>query len=115
MTTLVFPPLTWHILQIIVDVVSFVTFISVLNQSKGHWVLSDVLYSTISTCLKLKEEFEMSSSFDFMQEKSIIILELGFLAFIIQKEVCVVFKFNFFLKNYEQKKAHNIFFFNVGS
>jgi hypothetical protein len=31
-----------------------------------------------------------------MKQESIIILELGFLAFIIQKEVCVGFKFLIF-------------------
>ncbi len=46
-----------------------------------------------------------------MKEESIITLELGFLAFIIQKKVCVGFRFLIFLKKYEEKKAHNMFFF----
>jgi hypothetical protein len=66
MTALVSLPLTWHIFQIIVDDLSLVMFICVLNQSKGHWVLSNTLNSAISTCLKLKEEFEISSSFDIL-------------------------------------------------
>jgi hypothetical protein len=59
-------PLTWHIFQIIVDALSLVMFICVLNQFKGYWVLNDVLNFGISTCLKLKEEFEISSSFDIL-------------------------------------------------
>jgi hypothetical protein len=35
------PPLTWHIFQIIVDVLSHVMSTCVFNQSKGHWLLSD--------------------------------------------------------------------------
>jgi hypothetical protein len=32
----------------------------VLNQSHGHWLLSDALNATIIMSLKLKEEFEIS-------------------------------------------------------
>jgi hypothetical protein len=45
-------------------------FICVFNQSKGHWVLSDALNSTISTYLKFKEEFEISSYFDILWKRS---------------------------------------------
>jgi hypothetical protein len=69
MTTLVFPPLTWHISQIIIDVISLVMFICVFNQSRGQWVFSDALNFAISTCLKLKEEFEISSSFDILWKR----------------------------------------------
>jgi hypothetical protein len=37
------PPLTWHIYQFIVDTLGFVVSISILNQSKGHWLLNDAL------------------------------------------------------------------------
>jgi hypothetical protein len=51
----------------------------VFNQSKDHWLLSDVLSYIISICLKLKEESKFSNSFDnFMKEESIVALELGF-------------------------------------
>jgi hypothetical protein len=43
---------TYHI---IVDIV-FVVIASILNQSRGHWFLSDALNATISMNLKLKEE-----------------------------------------------------------
>jgi hypothetical protein len=39
----VLPPLTWHISQIIIDVLSSVVSAYVLNQSRGHWLLSNVL------------------------------------------------------------------------
>jgi hypothetical protein len=55
MTTRVPPPLTWHIYQIVVDCFSLVVIACVLNQSRGHWLLSDAFHSTISMNLKLKE------------------------------------------------------------
>ncbi len=48
------PPLIWHICEIIVDCLSPITYVCVLNQSHGHWLLNDVLHSTISMSLKLK-------------------------------------------------------------
>jgi hypothetical protein len=56
------PPLTWHISQIIVDVLfSFVSDCK-LNKSCGHWLLSNVLNVTIIMSLKLKEEYGISSN-----------------------------------------------------
>jgi len=76
-----FFPLTWHIPQIIADVFSFVMLDCVFNKSRCHWLLSDVLNFDISICLKLKEEFQISNSFDnFMEKESIVVLEVGFLA-----------------------------------
>jgi hypothetical protein len=43
-----------HISQIIVDVLSPVVFACVFNECKSHLLLSDVLNSAISICLKLK-------------------------------------------------------------
>jgi hypothetical protein len=45
------PPLTWHICHIIVDSFGHVVFVCILNQSKGHWLLSDALNFTISDAL----------------------------------------------------------------
>ncbi len=42
------PPLTWHIFQIIVDVLSSIVSVCVLNQSCGHWLLFDALNVTIT-------------------------------------------------------------------
>jgi hypothetical protein len=42
------PPLTWHICQIIIDVLSLVVSACVLNQFHVHWLLYDVLNATIT-------------------------------------------------------------------
>jgi hypothetical protein len=57
-------------------------------------------------------KFEILSSFDnFMGDKSIFALELGFLAFNIKKWVCGILDFIFiFLRKYEEKKVHNMSF-----
>jgi hypothetical protein len=57
---LVPPPLTWHISQIIVDVLFSIVSVCVLNQSHGHWLLSNVLNVAITMSLKLKEESRIS-------------------------------------------------------
>jgi hypothetical protein len=53
-------PLTWHVFQIIIDVLSLVVSACVLNQSHGHWLLSDALNVTIFMRLKFKEECRIS-------------------------------------------------------
>jgi len=47
------PPLIWHIFQIIIDVLSSIVSACVLNQSRGHWLLSNALNVTITLSLKL--------------------------------------------------------------
>jgi hypothetical protein len=55
-------------------------------------LLSDVLNFDISICLKLKEEFKISNSFDnFMEKESIVVLEVGFLASNIRKKKLLMF------------------------
>jgi hypothetical protein len=54
----VLPPLTWHIFQIMIDVLFSVVNVYVLNQSCGHYLLFDALNVTIVMSLKLKEESE---------------------------------------------------------
>jgi hypothetical protein len=77
----VFHLLTWHIFQIIVDVFSLVVFVSILNQFISDWLLSDVLNFTISICLELRKKIEILVFFDnFMEEKSIVALEVRFLS-----------------------------------
>jgi hypothetical protein len=56
MTTQVPPPSTWHISQIIVDVLSPIMYACLFNQSKFHWLLSDVLNFAISICFQLSEQ-----------------------------------------------------------
>jgi hypothetical protein len=53
------PPLTWHISQIIIDVLFSIVNACVLNQSHGHWLLSDALNLTITMSLKLIEEYKI--------------------------------------------------------
>jgi hypothetical protein len=54
----------------------------VLNQSKGHWLLNAASNFVISIRLKLKKEIKIIVSFyNFMEEESIFVLELPFLAF----------------------------------
>ncbi len=79
MITQVPPLLTWHISQIIVDVLSPIVSTCVLNQSRGHWLLGDVLNYAIYICLKLKGKTIISVSFDnFMEEEpNIVVVELG--------------------------------------
>jgi hypothetical protein len=71
--------LTWHIFQIIVDVLSPIVSTCVLNQSRGHWLLSDVLDYAIYICLKLRGKTIISVSIhNFMEEEpNIVIIELG--------------------------------------
>jgi len=106
------PPLTWHISQIIVDCLLPIVSTCVINQSHGHWLLSDALYSIISMSLKLKEENKIIPSFEsLMEDDSIISNELSLLAFKIRREVInVLNSFLSFLKKYENRKAHNMIF-----
>jgi hypothetical protein len=62
-TSRVPPPLTWHISQIIVDVLSSVVSACVLKQSHGNWLLFDALNVKITMSLKLKEESRISLNF----------------------------------------------------
>ncbi len=74
------PPLTWHIFQIIVDVLSLIMFACVLNQYKCHCLLNDALNYAIFIYWKLKQESIISSSFDnFMEKESIVAHVLDFL------------------------------------
>jgi len=54
------PTLTWHIYQIIINVLSLVINACVLNQSRGHWLLFDALNVIITMNLKLKKEFKIA-------------------------------------------------------
>jgi hypothetical protein len=56
--------------------------------------LSDVLNSPISICLKLRKEFGKLGSFDnFIEEESIVVFKLVFLALNIKKINCGVLDF----------------------
>ncbi len=110
MTTWIPPPLTWHICQIVVDCLTPVVTTCVLNQSRGHWLLSDAFHSTIPMSLKLKEESKNAPSFQTLMEEDIgVALELICLASNIRIEVCGVLDiFLSFLKKIDETKAHNM-------
>jgi hypothetical protein len=55
------PPLTWHICQIIVDSLGPVVSTWILNQSRGIWLLSDVLNSIVSMNLKFRDEIDSTT------------------------------------------------------
>ncbi len=110
MTTKVPPPLRWHICQIIIDCLSLVVITYVLNQYRGHWLLSDGLYFVISMSSKLKEEPKNAPSFQtIMEEDFDVAFELIYLALNIRKEVCGIFNsFLSFLKKFDERKTHNM-------
>jgi len=71
-------------------------FICVLNQSKGYWLLNDVLNFAISI-LKLRKEYGISCSFDnYMEKEFVVALELGFLASNVKNKFCDLDIFLFF-------------------
>ncbi len=81
----------------------------VLNQSHGHWLISDVLHFAISTSLKLKEENQIVSFENVMDDDSIVINELSLLISNIRREVInVLDSFLSFLRIYDNTKAHNM-------
>jgi hypothetical protein len=85
------PLFIWHVAQIVVHVVSFVVTTCVLDQSHGHWLLSDALHSTITMNTKLVEELQNLPNFDnIMDEDFRMVIELTLLVSNIQKEVYVV-------------------------
>jgi hypothetical protein len=102
------PLLTWHICQIIVNSFSPIVTTHVLNQSRGHWLLSDAFNSTISIILKLKIELGNAFSFQTLMEKdSSVVRELICLASNIIKEVCnVLNSLLSFLRIYEKKTQY---------
>jgi len=87
MNARVLPPLTWHIFHIIVDSFGLIVSAYISNQSKGHWLLSDALNSTISMSLKFKDQIDSATFDDLMDENENVIYELSCLASNIKNEV----------------------------
>jgi hypothetical protein len=82
------PPLTWHISQIIVDVLSCAC---VLNQSHGHWLLSNALNVIITMSLKFKEQYRISLNLqDLIDDDFIIARELSLFASNIRRKICSI-------------------------
>jgi hypothetical protein len=105
MTIRVPPLLTWHICEIVVDYFALVVTTCVLNQFKGHWLLSDALHSTISISLKLKKKLENAPFFQtLMEEDFSVALESICLASNTRKKVCgVLNSFGFVLEEFDEK------------
>jgi hypothetical protein len=110
MTTIIPPLLTWHICQIVVNCFSLVIIVYVLNQSRGHWLLSDAFHFAISMSLKLKEEQKNAPSFQTLVEEDFgVALELICLASNIRKEVCGILDIYLsFLKKFDERKTYNM-------
>ncbi len=87
-----------------------ICFYSVLNKSRGHWIFSDALHSTISINLKLTKENCVLPSFEnLMDDDSIVNDELSLLASNIRREITNVLDFFLsLLKVYGKKKAHDM-------
>jgi hypothetical protein len=102
--------LTWHIFKTIVDSLSPIVATCVLNQSRSHWLLFDALHSTITMCLKFKEEITNPSTLvSWIDDDSKITFELSLFASNIRRVICgVVDSFVSFLKKNGKKKAHNM-------
>jgi hypothetical protein len=104
------PPLTWHICCIIVDSFGLAMSTCILNQSRGHWLLSDALNFAISMSLGFRDEIDFATFDNLMEEDGNIVYELSCLASNIKKEVIQVMdSFLSFLKKNEKNKAHNMF------
>jgi len=91
------PPLTWHICHIIVDSLGLVVYACILNQSRGHWLLSDALNSTIFMSLKFNDEIDSTTFDNLMQKDGNVVYELSWLASNIKKEVILSYRFFSFL------------------
>jgi hypothetical protein len=102
-------PVTWHIFQIIINVFSPIVFTYVLDQSKGHWLLSDVLNFAISIWLKLKKEIRILVFFIILWKRSpFLFLNYVFWPLTL-KNIMVLYLFYFILIFFETwKKIHNM-------
>ncbi len=109
----VLPPLTWHISQIIIDVLSSIINVCVLNQYHWHWLLFYALNATITMSLKFKEDFGISFNLqDLIVDYSHVVLKLLLFASNIKREVCGVLRcFLWFFKTYEEDKTYNMLSF----
>jgi hypothetical protein len=88
------PPIfTWHISQIIVDCLFLVVNMRVLNQFNNYWLLFDVLQSTITMCLKYREEItNPPTPINLTSDDFEIAFELSLFVINIKKDICNVFK-----------------------
>ncbi len=104
------PLLTWHISKIIVDSLSPIVIVCVLNQSKSHQLLSDALQSTIIMCLKFKEKMTNPyAPITLINDDYGITLKLYLFVSNIKREICSVLD-SFLLKKNLKIKLITCFF-----
>jgi hypothetical protein len=98
------PPLIWHISQIIVDCISLLMYVYVLNQSCDHWLLTYASHSTLTMSFKLNKEVKTSpSTNNLMEDDSRLVIELALFSSNIKQKVCVVLDYIIsFFTNYEK-------------
>jgi hypothetical protein len=89
------PPLTWHICHIIVDFFGPFVFACILNEFRGHWVLSDGLNFAISMSLKLGDEIDSTTFDNLMEQNGNVVYELSCLTSNIKKEINQVLDYFF--------------------
>jgi hypothetical protein len=90
------PPLTWHIFKIIMNYLFHVVIACVLNQSRRHWLLVNALQSTITMCLKFREEItNPSAPINLIDDEFGIAFELSLFTSNIRREICGVLDYFF--------------------
>jgi hypothetical protein len=92
------------------DCLSLVVIACVVNQFNNHWLLFDALQSTITMCLKFKEEIANPSTLvSLIDDGSRIALELSLFVSNIKKKSLWCFGFFYFFKEkLGKKKVHNM-------
>jgi len=81
--------LTWHISQIIIDILISIVITCILNESRGHYLLTNVLNVAIFMSLKPKKEMNHLPLLDALIDDDDfgLTFELGTLVKNIKKEV----------------------------
>ncbi len=99
-------PFTWHVAQMVVDLISLVVSACVLNQSHGHWLLTNAFHFAITMNTKLMGELKNPpSSNKIMDENLGMVHELTLLALTIKKGSLLFFILFYFGKIWK-KKTH---------
>jgi hypothetical protein len=76
----------YPISKVLVDVLSLVINVCVMNQFKGHWLLIDVLFTTITMNCKFKKKIETNLFLDNSMEDDVVVaIELNLLTSNIQR------------------------------
>lgn len=102
-----YPFLTWHISQIIVDILYPIVTTYDFNYSKGHWLLSDPLNVIIS--MSLKEEMNCPLVLDtWIDHDSFLNIVGGFYNEHEKGSLWGHRFFPFFFDKYDKRRTHNM-------